>query len=141
MFIRRELKTKNMKVTARILLILSLVVGLSACQSDETIFDRIIGYTWVGDLGFSDAHGYALESGITLSESGFGVDEQYYYDNGEYFNTLNIRWDVNNGTLFLDYGNAYPLLELRAVYVSGGYMTGKLYANNVYEGDLTLKRL
>lgn len=46
---------------ARAVLLLVVVMGFTACQEDETIFDRIVGRTWVGDLGFVDDYDDELE--------------------------------------------------------------------------------
>ena len=45
------------------LCLLTMLAGFTSCQDDEDIYDRIVGRTWVGDLGFSDGP-YALESGV-----------------------------------------------------------------------------
>ena len=45
---------------------------------------------------------------------------------------------VGNGTLYIDYGNVAPPRELRNVYVSHGRMTGTLYINGFYYGDVEL---
>lgn len=48
---------KNLKKYVGVLMLLSLLVGFTSCEDDETIFDRIVGRTWIGDLGFeSDRH-------------------------------------------------------------------------------------
>ena len=55
---------KNLKKYVGVLMLLSLLVGFTSCEDDETIFDRIVGRTWIGDLGFeSDRHHDPLESG------------------------------------------------------------------------------
>lgn len=43
---------KNLKKYVGVLMLLTLLVGFTSCEDDETIFDRIVGRTWVGDLGF-----------------------------------------------------------------------------------------
>lgn len=125
---------------ARALLLLVVVMGFTACQEDETIFDRIVGRTWVGDLGFVDDYDDELESGVTFDGNGFGEDEQRCNYNHERI-YLPIRWEIEGGTLFLDYGNRFPLLELRGVYVSGRYLTGTLYVEGASEGSVSLERL
>lgn len=77
-------------------MLLSLLVGFTSCEDDETIFDRIVGRTWIGDLGFeSDRHHDPLESGIYLGVDGFGEDQLCYYDNGEYYGKpLRLQWSV-----------------------------------------------
>ena len=46
---------------------------------------------------------------------------------------------IEDGDLFLDYGNGYPLLILADVYVEGRYLTGRLYSNNIDQGTVTLE--
>lgn len=43
---------KNLKKYVGVLMLLTLLVGFTSCENDETIFDHIVGRTWVGDLGF-----------------------------------------------------------------------------------------
>ena len=131
---------KNLKKYVGVLMLLTLLVGFTSCEDDETIFDRIVGRTWIGDLGFeSDRHHDPLESGIYLGVDGFGEDQLCYYDNGEYYGKpLRLQWSVGNGTLYIDYGNVAPPRELRNVYVSHGRMTGTLYINGFYYGDVEL---
>ena len=50
-----------LKYTKSLFLCLSIIIGLTSCEDDETVFDRIVGYEWVGDLGFADRYG-PLES-------------------------------------------------------------------------------
>ena len=42
---------KNLKKYVGVLMLLTLLVGFTSCEDDETIFDHIVGRTWVGDLG------------------------------------------------------------------------------------------
>ena len=70
---------KNLKKYVGVLMLLTLLVGFTSCEDDETIFDHIVGRTWVGDLGFW-VDNSPVESGITFKSNGFGVDEQWYYD-------------------------------------------------------------
>ena len=46
-------------------MLLTLLVGFTSCEDDETIFDHIVGRTWVGDLGFW-VDNSPVESGISL---------------------------------------------------------------------------
>ena len=69
----------------------------------------------------------------------FGVDEQWYYDWDRVAAVLDVRWWIEDGDLFLDYGNGYPLLILADVYVEGRYLTGRLYSNNIDQGTVTLE--
>ena len=78
---------KNLKKYVGVLMLLFLLVGFTSCEDDETIFDRIVGRTWIGDLGFESDDRYhdPLESGIYLGADGFGEDQLCYYDNGDYY--------------------------------------------------------
>lgn len=126
----------------KLLLVLTmLAVGFSSCEEDdETIYDYLIGRTWVGDLGFIDGP-YALESGITFKGNDYAVDRQFYYaeDGGGEAGTLRLNWWVDMGTLYLDYGPDYPLLEIRGVYITGRFLYGELYADGNYEFSVTLE--
>lgn len=55
------------KYTKLLFLCLSSIIVFTSCEDDETVFDRIVGYEWVGDLGFADRYG-PLESGLFLRE-------------------------------------------------------------------------
>lgn len=133
-----------MKVLNPIKLFLVLafaIVSFSSCeQDDESIYYYIIDRTWVGDLGFTDGY-LPLESGITFKGDDYAVDRQYYYpeDGGRDYNTLNLKWWIDMGTLYLDYGRDYPLLEIRGVYISGRFLNGELYANGVYDYSVSLE--
>lgn len=135
---------RNMKILnpIKLLLVLTmLAVGFSSCEEDdETIYDYLIGRTWVGDLGFIDGP-YALESGITFKGNDYAVDRQFYYaeDGGGEAGTLRLNWWIDMGTLYLDYGPDYPLLEIRGVYITGRFLYGELYADGNYEYSVTLE--
>ncbi len=123
----------------KILLLTTLLWGFTSCESDHTIFDDLVGRTWVGDLGFN--YGDApVESEISFSSDGFATDNQYYFpeDGGRFATSLPIRWRIEYGTLYLDYGNRYPMLEIRGVDISGPNLRGRLYADGVDEGNITL---
>ena len=126
----------------KLLLVLTmLAVGFSSCEEDdETMYDYLIGRTWVGDLGFIDGP-YALESGITFKGNDYAVDRQFYYaeDGGGEAGTLRLNWWIDMGTLYLDYGPDYPLLEIRGVYITGRFLYGELYADGNYEFSVTLE--
>ena len=126
----------------KLLLVLTmLAVGFSSCEEDdETIYDYLIGRTWVCDLGFIDGP-YALESGITFKGNDYAVDRQFYYaeDGGGEAGTLRLNWWIDMGTLYLDYGPDYPLLEIRGVYITGRFLYGELYADGNYEFSVTLE--
>ena len=64
----------------KLLLVLTmLAVGFSSCEEDdETIYDYLIGRTWVGSLGFAVGP-YDVESGVTFKGNEYAIDEQYYY--------------------------------------------------------------
>ena len=124
----------------KLLLVLTmLAVGFSSCEEDdETIYDYLIGRTWVGNLGFAVGP-YDVESGVTFKGNDYAIDEQYYYGDGGRAATLNLRWWIDMGTLYLDYGSDYPLLEIRGVYVTGRFLYGELYADGDYEFSITLE--
>lgn len=130
-----------LKYTKSLFLCLSIIIGLTSCEDDETVFDRIVGYEWVGDLGFADRYG-PLESGLYFDGNGFGTDAQCYYDdpNGEIIYSLPFRWVINGGILSLDYGNDYPLLEIYDVYAFGDELSGVLYVDGLRDGPITLYR-
>ena len=116
---------KTVKKYASILMILTLFVGFTSCEDDDTIFDHIV-------------EGEPVESGITFKSNGFGQDEQWFYDWDQRAAILDVRWWIDHGDLYLDYGNRYPLLVLEAIYVDGRYLTGRLYSNNIDQGTVTL---
>lgn len=124
----------------KLLLVLTmLAVGFSSCEEDdETIYDYLIGRTWVGSLGFAVGP-YDVESGVTFKGNEYAIDEQYYYGDGGRAATLNLRWWIDMGTLYLDYGPDYPLLEIRGVYITGRFLYGELYADGNYEFSVTLE--
>ena len=37
---------KNLKKYVGVLMLLTLLVGFTSCEDDETIFDHIVGRTW-----------------------------------------------------------------------------------------------
>lgn len=125
----------------KLLFILSvLTVGFSSCEDDEMVYDSLIGRTWFGDLGFA-VGSLPVESGITFKGNDYAIDEQYYYreDGGGRAATLEVRWWIDGGTLYLDYGRGYPMLELRGIYVDNRYLTGRLYVDGADEGAVTLE--
>lgn len=126
-----------MKKYAKILLILVLTLGFSACEDEDDIRDSLYDYDmWIGDLGFSDRYG-DLESGLQFNTNGFGKDVQVYY-NREGGRTLDFAWRLNGNRLTLDYGDNFELLEIRYVYISHGVLTGTLFVNGYEEFDVEL---
>lgn len=126
---------------AKVLLLITLLVGFTGCEAEVFFEDELIGRTWVGDLGFS-YEGYPVESGVLFSGSGFATDNQYYFpeDGGRFATSLPVRWYMTEyGALRLDYGNNFPLLEIRDVYISGYNLGGTLYVNDVYDGPIVLR--
>lgn len=114
---------------------------LAACEQDEDeAFGRLVRYNWVGDLGFTDSFGEPLESGLYFDDNGFGTDEQYYYHSKHLAYSLPFRWTLYGDVLSLDYGNAYPLLEIRNLYVGIDELSGSLYVDGWYEGVVSLYR-
>lgn len=125
------------------LLLLVMVLGFTACQDEESIRDRLIGRTWVGDLGFKGQYGYALESGLTFKSNGFGVDRQYYYKNRSADFELEFRWVLSGDDLMLDYGTdydgyPYPVIEIRNVYIDRDVLYGVLYVEGDYDGSIEM---
>ncbi|MCD8094099.1 MAG: hypothetical protein LUF01_15240 [Bacteroides sp.] len=133
--------SKTLKYTKLLILCLGMVMLTSCEQDDDTIFDRLIGYGWAGDLGFSDRYGEPVQSGLLFDSNGFGTDEQCYFDDLNHVAfSLPFRWMISDGVLSLDYGNDYPLLEIYDVFVSGDELDGILYVNGVRDGPVTLYR-
>ena len=132
------LKRQNLLLAT---LLMVFMVGLSSCsQDDDEIYDNLIGYTWVGDLGF-DFNDYPVESGITFKGDGYAVDRQYFMDNGDYATTLNLVWNIEYGTLFLDYVGSPYLFEIRNVFVGSTYLSGSLYLNGgLIDSNFQLER-
>lgn len=122
-----------------LLLCTSLFILTSCEQDEDEAFGRLVRYYWVGDLGFTDSFGEPVESGLSFDDSGFGTDEQYYYDNHPYRN-LTFRWMLYDGTLSLDYGNRYPPLEIRNLYVGIDELSGSLYVDGRYWDHVSLYR-
>lgn len=130
--------TNKIVVFTKALLLLVAVLGFTACESDESIFDRIVGRSWVGDLGFQE-DGYDLESCVTFDSNGFGEDSQCYYDFDKCLPILPVRWWIENGTLYIDYGRDFYMRELRYVYVEKGILTGTLFIDGQEYGGITLR--
>lgn len=119
-------------------LLLTLLIGVSSCQSDETIYDRVVGRTWVGDLGFSDQEG-PLESGIYFGSDGFGEDKLTPFGVDQVVRTLRVQWHVNDQTIYISYGNVAEPREIRGAYVSSGRLNGELYIGGRYFDSITLR--
>ena len=71
------LKRQNLW-SAILLIIMMMMVSSCDDQSDDQIYDNLIGQTWVGDLGFT-VDEFPVESGITFSGNDYAIDEQYYF--------------------------------------------------------------
>ena len=123
----------------KVLFLMTLLLGFTACENDDAVFDNLIGRTWIGDLGFN-YRDYPVESGLKFNANGFATDDQYYFpeDGGGFAVSLPVRWKLEYGALVLDYGNKYPLFEIRGVYISGPYLKGRLYVDGVDDGNITL---
>lgn len=117
---------------------------LTACDDSDgynygSLFERIVGRTWVGDLGVTDRFDIPLESGVYFGSDGFGTDELYYYNNGGPAGTLNLQWDAYGGTIYLNYGREIPPRELRGVYFpTMDELRGDLFVYGVYYGPTVL---
>lgn len=128
---------KRLKKYVSILLMLSLLTGLASCEDDETIFDEVVGRTWVGFLGFDNGF-EDLESGVYLGSDGFGEDKLYFYSDGAYYDTFRIKWTISGGSIFIDYGRKIAPRELKNVYVRKGYLSAELYIDGYYIEDVEL---
>lgn len=129
---------KILKNSKLLLLCLGLVIFTSCEEDDDSLFDLIVRYQWVGDLGFSDRFGEPLESGLLLKPNGFGTDEQCYFNRPAIIEELPVRWLINGGILTLDYGNTYPLLEIYDLYIYDDELSGVLYVDGHWDGPITL---
>lgn len=125
------------------LMIVVSMLAFVSCEdeNDNEVYNRIIGSTWVGDLGFN-VGAYPVESGVTFHANDYAIDEQYYFpqDGGGRAVTLDLRWWISRGNLYLDYGKGYPALEIRDVFVNYNEISGALYANGQFEYYVTLYR-
>lgn len=130
---------KKIRKSAAILLMLAVLIGFSSCQKDETIFDKVVGRTWVGDLWFGSDQN-PIESGVYLGGDGFGIDKQYFYKTGNHHDDYNITWEVSDGTIIIRYGTRADTRELRNAYVSGGRIKAALYINGSFKDDIELKQ-
>ena len=125
----------------RILSVCALLLSFTSCEQDEdVVFGRLVRYTWVGDLGFSDPWGEPLESGLYFDSDGFGQDEQCYYGSGRVAAVERFRWMLQGNTLSLDYGNQYPLIEISHLYVGMDELTGDLFVSGRFVGSVILYR-
>lgn len=114
-------------------------VGFTACDNDDDeLYDTLVGRVWVGDMGFLQEGRYPLVCYIYFKSNGFGTNELRYADNGEYLDTLDIRWDSRNDAVYIDYGNQAPPQELRDVYIRRGQLRADLYTDGRYDGPVTL---
>lgn len=115
-------------------------VGFSSCENDDDrLYDTLAGRVWAGDLGFYQDGRYPLVSYIYFKANGFGTDRLHFADNGEYLDTLDIRWDAyGDDTIYIDYGNTAPPRELRGVYIRRGELRAELYIDGEYYGRITL---
>lgn len=123
--------------------LVAALAAMSSCSDNDdygygSIYDRIVGRTWVGDLGVTDYAGVPLESGVYFGSDGFGTDEVYYYNHGGYAGTLNILWNAYNGTIYLDYGREALPREVRDVYFRGDELRGELFIYGLYYGPTVL---
>ena len=126
---------------AKLLFLCLSIIGLTSCEDDDVIFDRLVSSEWIGDLGFADRYG-ALESGLNFDRNGFGMDYQCYFDdpNAEIAHELPFRWVIDDGILSLDYGNDYPFLEIYDISIDGDELSGVLYVDGRRDGSVTLYR-
>jgi hypothetical protein len=131
---------KDMKKIQRYvgsLMLLALVaVGFSACESDETIEERLFGRVWSGDIGLSAMNGEPVYSDFQFFPDGSGTENMYYQYGGRWYqnNPFHWSWDLSQGrSLILDYGNGY-VSYMDNVYVGGGAMSGIYYNDDYSDG-------
>lgn len=122
----------------KLILLCTCLFTLVSCEQDEDeAYGRLVRYHWAGDLGFTDPFGEAVESGLNFDDSGFGMDEQCYYD-GYPYRSLPFRWMLHGSTLSLDYGNDFPPMEIRDLYVGVDELSGSLYVDGWYWDHISL---
>lgn len=109
-------------------------VGFTACEiEDDDLFDTLAGRVWAGDLGFYQDGRIPLDSYVYFGADGFGTDELRYADNGQYLDTLTIRWEAyNDGTIYINYGRVDYPRELRRVRIRRGELRADLYIDGRY---------
>lgn len=114
-------------------------VGFTACEiEDDDLFDTLAGRVWAGDLGFYQ-DGIPLDSYVYFGADGFGTDELRYADNGQYLDTLTIRWEAyNDGTIYINYGRVDYPRELRRVRIRRGELRADLYIDGSYRRRVIL---
>ena len=131
---------KFQKFCVLTLLILASV-GIISCddQDDGTIYRDLIGDTYIGDLYFN-YNNRPVISYITFKANDYAFDEQYYASSGYKATTLDVRWWVNRGTIFLDYGKYLPMLQLRNVVVGNLYLYADLYSDGKFVSRVEMER-
>ena len=96
---------KNLKKYVGVLMLLTLLVGFTSCEDDETIFDHIVGRTWVGDLGFW-VDNSPVESGITFKSNGYPLlILADVYVEGRYLTGRLYSNNIDQGTVTLEMSN------------------------------------
>lgn len=121
--------------------LLTAALGFTACEEEDNdnLYDTLVGRVWSGDLGFYQDGRYPLESFVYFGADGFGTDELYYADNGEYLDTLRIQWEAyNDGTIYINYGNKDFPRELRRTRIRSGVLTAELYIDGRYYNRVRL---
>lgn len=115
-------------------------VGFTACEiEDDDLFDTLAGRVWAGDLGFYQDGRIPLDSYVYFGADGFGTDELRYADNGQYLDTLTIRWEAyNDGTIYINYGRVDYPRELRRVRIRRGELRADLYIDGRYYDQVVL---
>lgn len=83
--------------------------------------------------------GFPWKAPVYLGADGFGSDDLAYYDDGEPFGVYNIQWDAYDGNLYISYGNVAPPRELHDVRVRRGLLTGDLFINGYFYGEVSLR--
>lgn len=114
--------------------------GFTACEKDDdNLFDTLAGRVWAGDLGFYQDGRIPLDSYVYFGADGFGTDELRYADNGQYLDTLTIRWEAyNDGTIYINYGRVDYPRELRRVRIRRGELRADLYIDGRYYDRVVL---
>lgn len=114
--------------------------GFTACEKDDdNLFDTLAGRVWAGDLGFYQDGRIPLDSYVYFGADGFGTDELRFADNGQYLDTLTIRWEAyNDGTIYINYGRVDYPRELRRVRIRRGELRADLYIDGSYKRRVIL---
>ncbi|MDR0892811.1 MAG: hypothetical protein LBN24_09380 [Mediterranea sp.] len=122
---------KVQRYVGALMLLALAVVGFSACESDETIEERLFGRVWSGSIGELDDNNVPLFSDFQFTPDGFGTEDVYYPD-GSWYDSYTFQWyweDGYSNNLVLDF-RRLGVSYMDNVYVGGRAMTGTYYYTN-----------